>query len=115
MLFRSLSAGMRAVGMDDNTLYGWKRELEGFADTLEALRSYRGDLRSQAAQVIFNNAVVPIAIKMAERAQGDGRDAQRAAERILEETGVLHKEGQLPDGVETIDYVALRVRRSRSA
>ena len=93
----TLSAGMRAVGMDENTLYGWKRELQGFTATLEAVRSYRGDLRAEAAQAVFNKAIIPISEAMVSRAKGEGRDAQRAAERILETVGVLPKAGgELP-------------------
>lgn len=40
------------------------------------------------------------------------RDAQRARERILEQVGVLDRPGSLPDGVESIDILALRIRRS---
>lgn len=49
---------------------------------------------------------------MISRSQGDGRDAQRAGERILEQVGVLDKPGSLPEGVESIDILALRIRRS---
>lgn len=89
----TLSEGMRSIGMDENTLYGWKRELEGFTATLEAVRSYRGDLRSEAALATFNQAIIPISEAMVARAKGDGRDAQRAGERILETVGVLPKPG----------------------
>jgi hypothetical protein len=45
-----------------------------------------------AAQTHFAEHTVAIAKAMVERAEGKDRDSQRAAERILEQVGVLEKE-----------------------
>ena len=103
----------RAAGVTDDSIYRWRVEMPGFRDTMEAIRSHAGDLRSEYAQAAMREAVPPIVDRMITRAQGDGRDAQRAAERILEQVGVLRKEGDLPEGTEAVDIIAMRIRRSR--
>jgi len=86
---RPQTEGMRKLGLAEETLYSWRRDIAGYKDLVDAIQDYRGDLRSEAARSLFNKAIIPISEAMVTRAKGDGRDAQRAGERILETVGVL--------------------------
>ena len=105
--------GMRSLGLSLHTRDSWRRDIEGFAATCEAIKTYRGNLRTEAAKAIFQSATIPLAQAMVRRGTGDGRDAQRAGERILEEVGVLRKASDMIG--ETIDIMAIRIRSTLSS
>ncbi len=105
---------MRELGLAELTLYSWRRDIAGFKETIEAIQAFRGDLRSEYAKAAFNVAIPPLVDAMIARGKGVGRDAQRAGERILETVGVLSN-GKDIDGVETIDLIAMRIRRTAKA
>lgn len=109
---RPQTEGMRKLGLAEETLYSWRRDIAGFKDVVDAVQEHRGDLRSDAAQALFNHAIIPLSEAMIERGKGSGRDAQRAAERILETVGVLPKSGeqlqQTPIVVTTHTYVLVQ-------
>ena len=92
---RPQTEGMRKLGLAEETLYSWRRDIAGFKEVIDAIQHHRGDLRAEYAQAAMNDAIQPIVDKMVAVAVTDGRDAQRARERILEEVGVLHKEPQI--------------------
>lgn len=80
----------RTVGV--NTAYSYDlRKQPGYEALLQEIRSHAGDLRSEYAQAAMRDAIPSVVDKMIAAASGDGRDAQRARERILETVGVLPK------------------------
>jgi len=109
---RPQTEGMRKLGLAEETLYSWRRDIAGYKDLVDAIQDYRGDLRSEAARSLFNKAIIPISEAMVTRAKGDGRDAQRAGERILETVGVLPRGNdqlqQAPVQVVTHTYVLVQ-------
>src|SRR3990167_4386057 len=106
-----MTDGLRSIGSSIQTLYSWKRKVPGYAEVVEAVRSYTGNLRTEAARALFHDATVPISQAMVNRALENGKDAQRAGERILEAVGVLRKEGDLAPGTEAVDILMLKLRR----
>jgi len=84
--------GMRRLGLQEETLYSWRRDCAGFKECIAAIQDYHGDLRSEAARTLLAANVVPLARAMLQRGLSPKhKDGQRAAERILENAGVLPK------------------------
>lgn len=105
--------GMRFLGLQEETLYSWRRDCAGFKECIAAIQDYHGDLRSEAARALLASATVPIAQTMIARGLSLGhKDGQRAAEKILETVGVLPKQGQelqqAPVQVVTHTYVLVQ-------
>ena len=97
-----------------DTFYDWRSRDHTFAALSDEIRASAVSLRSDYARAAMEQAIPSVTDTMIARASSmTARDSQRAGERILEATGVLQKEGALPPGTESIDYVALRIRRQR--
>ena len=104
----------RNSGVSEDSFYRWKRELPGFAQAYEDICNAAGDLRSEYAQAAFLEATPDIADAMIGRAKGDKKDSQRAGERILETVGVLKAPGLALEAGDSLDYVALRIRKGQA-
>ena len=105
--------GMRNLGLQEETLYSWRRDCAGFKECIAAIQDYHGDLRSEAARTLLAANVVPLARAMLQRGLSPKhKDGQRAAERILETVGVLPKGNeqlqQAPIQVVTHTYVLVQ-------
>ena len=100
------------VGVVGDTPYVWFPRYPGLRDLYEEIKAHAGDLKSEYAQAAMREAIPGLVDKMVSVGQTDGRDAQRARERILETVGVLRKDGDLPEGTESFDMIALRIRRN---
>ena len=110
-----LTEGMKSLSLSEDTYYSWRRDIAGYAALADELRDYQHVLRQKLAQDVLQAATIDVARTMVVRAKRlgkDSRDAQRAGERILETVGVLRKDGDLPEGSESFDMIALRIRRN---
>lgn len=109
--------GMRYLNLSQETLYSWRRDVAGYAQLVDELRDYQHVLRQKMAQDVLRASTMDLARTMVIRAKRlgrDSRDAQRAAERILEAVGVLPKDDvqfqQAPIQVTTHTYVLVQPR-----
>lgn len=114
---RPQTEGMRKLGLAEETLYSWRRDIAGFKEVVDTIQDYRGDLRSEAARTLFNANILPLAQAMVARGLLGGRDAQRAGERILETVGVLPKgSAELPQApVQVVTHTYVLVQREPGA
>ncbi len=112
---KSINSILADIGIAIGTYYSWRGALQGFAATVDAIREQKTNLRHEAAMAVFHEQTVPIAERMASRALGDTRDAQRAGERILETVGVLQPltKATAGDGIITITDLAIRIVEQR--
>ena len=108
----SYSAAARAVGIKPETAYNYDYNYPGFREAKQAIAAATTGLKADYARLAMLAAVPDVADKMIERATGDGRDAQRAGERILEQVGVLRNGPQTGD-LERIDVIAARLFYSK--
>ena len=106
----------RSVGVDQGYSYELRKQ-PGYSAVLEEIRSHAGDLRSEYARAAMAEAIPSLTDAMIARGLGEGRDAQRAGERILETVGVLPKQGetlqQAPIQVVTHTYVLVQPQPGR--
>ena len=103
----------RAAGVGEKAYYRWRATDKRFVAAQTRIVALKGDIKKELALVAFKAAAPNVARKMVEHALSDARDAQRAREKVLEAAGVLRKDGDLPDGVESIDVMAMRMIRRR--
>ena len=104
---------MRNLGLQEETLYSWRRDCAGFKECIAAIQDYLGDLRSEAARTLLAASTVDVTKTMVLCSLSlVHKDGQRAAERILETVGVLPKGNeqlqQAPIQVVTHTYVLVQ-------
>ena len=111
----SYNEARRSMGLSTSpgTLQGWK-QLPGFVETLARISSAQDDLRIEYAKAAFLDAVPVVADSMVTRATSNHPASQRAAERILETTGVLRSATEAPDRND-LASLAVRIYTNRQA
>lgn len=107
-----ISDSCRAVQYAPESMYTARSRDKAFAYVMDTIREKGRSLIVEWARYHLRSQAPAIAEKMAARALGDGVAAQRAGERILESVGVLGSPTG-DTGIDTIDLIALRLRRTR--
>jgi hypothetical protein len=106
----------RAVGVKPETYFRWRHRVPGFKATVDRIRQGTDSLRLAYSQAILEASVNVVSETMVARASSiTHKDGQRAAERILETTGVLSKLGIDLGQVDSVDMIALSIRSRRTA
>lgn len=106
--------GLR-IGLQADTPAAWMYQHPGLRELRDRIRANAGNLRQEYARAAML-AAVPDAVDTMIAVANDpkARDGQRARERILEETGVLHRE-PAPDSASARDTMLALVEVLRAS
>lgn len=109
---------LKEAGISRVTYQRYRRTLDGFPALVDYIRDSAISLKMAYAKQRIENAIPELTDAMIERGTGTAKDSQRAGEKLLESVGVLTgpepAQAGLMDGLDSLELLAIRVKRSRA-